>query len=127
MATHTGDFAGMSTNYSGIGFAGMSFTARATSQADFDAWVKTIQKTNQRLSKDAYKQLEQPSENNPVATYSSVTNDLFNNVIMSYMMPMPSTPSTETSAESTKRVPQSKDLSHPLKTLAPSQPTKVNS
>ncbi|HEV2613305.1 MAG TPA: ubiquinol oxidase subunit II [Gammaproteobacteria bacterium] len=129
MATHNGDYAGLSTNYSGIGFAGMMFTARATSQADFDAWVKSVQqsKSNQRLSKEAYKQLEQPSENNPVATYSSVTNDLFNNVIMSYMMPMPATPPIETSATSTKRVPQSKELSQPLKTLAPSEPKKVNS
>jgi len=122
MASQTGDFMGMSTNYSGVGFAGMNFTARATSQADFDTWVKTVQKSSQRLSKDAYKQLQQPSENNSVQSYSTVTNDLFNNVMMSYMMPMaePMTkPTTTTSAESTKKVPQSKDLSQPLKTLSP--------
>lgn len=89
MANHMGDFAGISANYSGIGFAGMTFTARATSQADFDTWVKNIQKSNKPLTADGYKQLLLPSENNPVATYSAVPKDLFNNVLMSYMMPMP--------------------------------------
>ena len=90
MASQTGDFLGLSANYSGVGFAGMNFIARATSQADFDAWVKKIQRSPGKLTQDAYTQLEQPSENNPQAFYSSISDkDLFNTVIMSFMMPMP--------------------------------------
>lgn len=89
MGTQTGDFPGMSTNYSGVGFAGMTFTARVSSQADFDAWVKKTQKSQQKLTPDSYHQLALPSENNPQAFYSPVSKDLFNNVIMSFMMPMP--------------------------------------
>jgi cytochrome o ubiquinol oxidase subunit II len=119
MAENAGDFPGMSTNYSGVGFAGMQFTARASSQADFDAWVKNIQKKQQKLSQTVYNQLALPSENNPQAFYAPVSKDLFNNVMMKFMMPMPSTPPTITSAETTKKVQQSKDLPNPVQTLAP--------
>ncbi|MDX2164375.1 MAG: ubiquinol oxidase subunit II [Gammaproteobacteria bacterium] len=94
MATENGDYPGISANYSGVGFAGMTFTARVSSQADFDAWVKKTQQSQQKLSKAVYAQLAKPSENNPVAFYAPVSNNLFNNVIMSYMMPMPSNTSS---------------------------------
>jgi cytochrome o ubiquinol oxidase subunit 2 len=89
IAAEPGDYMGMSTNYSGIGFNGMSFNAKATTQEEFNAWVKSAQHSQQKLTQETYTQLAKPSENNPVATYSSVSKDLFNNVIMSFMMPMP--------------------------------------
>lgn len=95
MGTEDGDYPGFSANYSGVGFSGMTFTARVSSQKDFDEWVKKSQHTKQKLSKDVYEQLAQPSENNPVAYYAPVSPDLFNYVIMKYMMPMSSnTPTT---------------------------------
>ncbi len=121
LATSMGSFPGFSANYSGVGFAGMTFNAKVTSQADFDAWVKNVQKQKSPLSQAVYKQLQTPSENNPAATYSSVENNLFNNVIMSYMMPM----QNMTSEESTKMMPQSKDLSQPMKMLMPMPQDRV--
>jgi len=94
IGTENGDYPGISANYSGVGFAGMTFTARVSSQADFDTWVKSVQNGKVSLSQDTYKKLQAPSENNPVVTYSSVTKDLFNSIIMSYMMPMPSNTSS---------------------------------
>jgi cytochrome o ubiquinol oxidase subunit II len=38
---------------------------------------------------DVYNTLAAPSENNPVAYYSSVAPGLFDGVMMKYMMPMP--------------------------------------
>ena len=126
MGTENGDYPGISANYSGVGFAGMTFTARVSSQADFDAWVKKTQQSQQKLSSAVYDELAKPSENNPVAFYAPVSHDLFSNIIMKYMMPMPmdGSMSMKTTEETTKEVPQSKDIPNPVKTLAPA-PQKV--
>ncbi len=87
MADQTGDFAGSSANISGRGFAGMKFTAKATNQADFDKWVKTVKQSPNKLSLNQYSQLAQPSENNQVAMFGSSAANLYDDVIMQYMMP----------------------------------------
>jgi cytochrome o ubiquinol oxidase subunit 2 len=88
IANEVGNYAGSSSNISGRGFAGMRFTAHASSQADFDAWVADIQKAPSVLTGKNYQELAKPSENNPVASYS-VAEDLYNEVVMKYMAPMP--------------------------------------
>jgi cytochrome o ubiquinol oxidase subunit 2 len=88
MADTIGDYRGLSTNYSGEGFSNMYFTARVSTQRDFDKWVKQVQKSPQKLSMNAYNQLAQPSEDVPPEYFSGVTDGLYNTVIMKYMMPM---------------------------------------
>lgn len=85
MATEPGDFYGMSSNLSGSGFSGMHFTARASSEADFGAWVRDTRQAHDRLSLTTYQTLTEPSQNNPVHLYSSVDEGLYDTIVMQYM------------------------------------------
>lgn len=87
LATQPGEFAGSDAEISGKGFAGMRFTAKATSQSDFDKWVLTAKKSKTVLSRDLYGQLSKPSEDTPVTFYSSVDKDLYNLIVMKDMKP----------------------------------------
>ncbi len=87
IANKAGSFRGSSANISGKGFAGMHFLATATSQEDFDQWVQAAQHSLHHLTLDEYNQLAKPSENNPATTYLLKEEDLFNEIIMKYMMP----------------------------------------
>lgn len=87
IADEEGSFRGASANFSGTGFAGMTFTAKATSEAEFDAWVKSAQSSAQTLDMQQYNDLVKPSSNNPTATYVLQQRDLFDQVLMKYMEP----------------------------------------
>lgn len=82
-----GDYAGFSANLSGEGFADMKFVAHVSSQADFNNWVNTVKKSNKNLTMASYNKLALDSKDEHVQYFSSVTKDLFKNVIMKYMMP----------------------------------------
>lgn len=89
IATHEGKYRGFSANYTGIGFAEMQFYAKVTSQAVFDKWVKEVKNgKHQSLTWDYFwSDLVKDSINNPVAYYSHVDKNLFNDIVMYYMMP----------------------------------------
>ena len=88
VANEAGDYYGRSVNYSGRGFSGMEFVARATdSEATFDKWVQAVHRSPADLTGVEYNQLVKPSENNPVALYGNVTEHLFENIMMKFMMP----------------------------------------
>jgi cytochrome o ubiquinol oxidase subunit 2 len=87
IADAPGDYKGRSVSFSGQGFTGMTFIAHAGSEQEFDAWVKSVKASKNILDMNTYNKLVQPSENNPVMLFSSVTNNLFGNVIMKYMGP----------------------------------------
>lgn len=91
-ADQLGDYKGSSANISGKGFAGMTFTARASTQADFNHWVQNIKTMPNHLSLASYNQLAQQSENNPVSYYSSDTPGLYATIVMKYMDPQGVTP-----------------------------------
>ncbi len=86
-ASGTGTYPGSSANISGKGFAGMTFTAKSTSPADFGNWIHTAQQSSDKLSMDTYTALARPSEHTPVALYTSPAANLYDNIIMKYMMP----------------------------------------
>lgn len=86
IADEIGSYRGVSSNLSGEGFAGMTFTAKATSQSDFDQWVQST-KSLKPLSLSDYNQLVEPSSYNPVASYSLNQTDLFDQIVMKYMHP----------------------------------------
>lgn len=98
-ALKPGDYRGLSTNYSGDGFAGMMFTVRATSDAGFNAWVKQAQSSVNHLSFARYNQITMPSTDGKVMIFSAVDKDLYNKIMMRYMpgstvaTPAPSKPS----------------------------------
>jgi cytochrome o ubiquinol oxidase subunit 2 len=87
MASSTGDFRGSSANISGDGFAGMDFTARAASEGSFNDWVQTVQDSPQSLSQQRYDQLARASENNAIAYYSAPANNLYDTIVLKYMVP----------------------------------------
>lgn len=87
IADEVGDYAGRAVSYSGHGFSGMTFVARASTREDFDAWVKKVKQSPETLSANEYYKLVKPSYDNPPAFYSTVQNHLYDNIIMKYMMP----------------------------------------
>ena len=90
MATSTGDYPGSTSEINGVGFAGMKFTARASSTADFDTWVQGIKQSPSVLSNQTYQTILIPSQNNPIAYYSSYEPNLYGNVLAKYQAPVPS-------------------------------------
>lgn len=88
MASQAGSYNGVSANISGKGFAGMKFTAKASTQAEFDEWVASVRQAPKRLGVDEYAALAQPSENTPVVYYSWTQPDLYNQVVMKFMAGM---------------------------------------
>lgn len=86
IADQPGTFKGFSANYSGAGFTGMKFDTIATpTEEGFKDWVSQLKQGNQSLTLPSYQTLAEPSENNPVSYYSSVSDGLFQKVVMKYM------------------------------------------
>lgn len=86
-ANTIGVYTGLSTNYSGAGFAGMHFKVHVTSEKAYQAWVHKTQRAPKKLTLVEYNKLMQNSENNPPEFFSGVADNLFNKVIMKYMKP----------------------------------------
>jgi cytochrome o ubiquinol oxidase subunit 2 len=61
-----GTYKGMSSHYSGAGFAGMTFKFHGLSDEDFEQWVAKAKADGKPLSRDAYRELAKPSERDPV-------------------------------------------------------------
>lgn len=87
IANQIGDFRGVSSNISGRGFAGMTFTAKASSEEDFYHWVQEVRNSQNKLTLETYNQLAKPSEYNPVEYYQLLQDDLFDQILMKYMVP----------------------------------------
>lgn len=87
MANEYGEYAGLSSNYSGVGFSGMKFTAKVGTREEFDQWVLTAKQASSTLSMSEYKKLAEKSRNNEVSEYSSVEKDLYDKIIMKFMEP----------------------------------------
>ena len=82
LASEPGTYRGLSSNYSGDGFSGMTFEAVALpSQQGFEAWLAKVRASQQTLGATAYERLAAPSESNPVAYYSQVKSGLFADIV----------------------------------------------
>lgn len=79
------DSVGSSAEINGKGFAGMKFTARASSRQDFNNWVQHVKQSPNVLDMVEYERLLKPSENNPAAFYSKAETNLYDAVLMKYM------------------------------------------
>jgi cytochrome o ubiquinol oxidase subunit 2 len=87
IADEPGSFRGCSANISGTGFAGMKFTAKSSSEEDFNQWVQTVRQSPKNLNLNEYQSLLKPSEYDPVAYFVLTQGDLFDCIIMKYMQP----------------------------------------
>jgi cytochrome o ubiquinol oxidase subunit 2 len=87
IADAKGNFRGSSANISGKGFAGMHFVSRASSEEDFNLWVKSAKESAKALDFETYEEIAAPSENNPVELYQLKDENLFNQIMMKYSHP----------------------------------------
>jgi cytochrome o ubiquinol oxidase subunit 2 len=87
VADRAGSYEGSSANLSGQGFSSMRFTAQAEDEAGFNRWLQLARSSPDTLNMPLYRQLVKPSENNHVTQYSGVESDLFQKVILKYMVP----------------------------------------
>ena len=76
-----GVYDGFSANYSGAGFSNMRFKFHGMSGADFDRWLQAAKASGNTLGREAYLQLEKPSEREPVKRYASVAPDLYERIL----------------------------------------------
>ena len=82
-----GDYRGVSANISGEGFADMKFTARASSQAEFAQWIKTVKAAPEQLDMTTYSKLHEQTIAHPVTYYNRAQQGLYDTIVMKYMMP----------------------------------------
>jgi len=85
---HPGRYQGISANFSGTGFSDMKFVVDVVSEEHFTHWINDAHTGNRLLDIKTYNKLVKPSQNDPVSYFASVEPNLFNTVMMSYMMPM---------------------------------------
>ena len=85
MADETGEYTGRAAEINGEGFADMTFIAKSTSPDEFEDWVECVKQSPLHLTDFNYEQLVKRSENNPIALYSYVEEDLFNKILMKNM------------------------------------------
>ncbi|WP_233567177.1 ubiquinol oxidase subunit II [Cohnella endophytica] len=83
IADEPGSYMGMGANFSGKDFGKMNFTAKATSQEEFDDWVKQVKGSSPALTKEGYEQLALPGVSE-VETFSSIPEGLFEQIVHKY-------------------------------------------
>jgi cytochrome o ubiquinol oxidase subunit II len=81
IADQPGRYRGLSANYSGKGFPGMTFPADAVPAAQFDGWVAAAKKAGPLLDSAGYHQLTRESTNVAPFTYRAVAPRLFDSII----------------------------------------------
>lgn len=88
LANKPGVYRGFSANYTGAGFAEMQFYAKATSEAGFSRWVRTVKRSSQRLTWQTFwKKWVKPSEKVKPIYFGRVDKHLFTDVINHYKIP----------------------------------------
>lgn len=84
IADTAGDYPGSTAEINGRGFASMKFTARASSQEDFDKWAQAVKQSSNPLDANEYEKLLKPSEDTPASFYSHAEPDLYDKLLMKY-------------------------------------------
>lgn len=83
-ADEPGQYLGSGANFSGRDFAKMQFTAEATSEAEYDAWVEQVKQGAKPLTLDGYKLLSKPSAVESPIMYGSFPEGLFEQIVTKY-------------------------------------------
>jgi cytochrome o ubiquinol oxidase subunit II len=86
-ADHSGTYRGLSTQFSGDGFADMRFAVDAVPAEDFTQWVTTVRATGPVLDAPAYADLAKPSKAVAPYTYRAAAPTLFNDILSVGMRP----------------------------------------
>jgi cytochrome o ubiquinol oxidase subunit 2 len=80
LGSRTGTFPGLSAQFSGDGFAGMSFDAVVATPDQFAAFVERAHAAPGKLDGAAYRLLSQQSHDRRVQTFGSVSDGLFDDI-----------------------------------------------
>jgi len=88
-ADRPGVYLGESAQFSGDGFAGMTFNVRAVPQDQFAQWIGTARQAGQALDRPAYLVLAQQSQNVRPYTYRTVEPKLFDAIASHELPPGP--------------------------------------
>lgn len=83
IADEPGSYLGMGANFSGREFGKMQFTAKATSEEEFDDWVQEVKGSSPALTTEGYEQLAIPGVSE-VETFSSIPEGLFEKIVTKY-------------------------------------------
>ncbi len=81
LADRPGEFPGISANFSGDGFSGMRFVAKAVSSGEFENWVAQARASGSALDDGGYVVLAKPSSAVAPTTYRAVDPKLFERVV----------------------------------------------
>lgn len=84
IADEPGEYMGMGANFSGKDFAKMQFTAKATSQQEFDTWVKDIKRSTPKLTDEGYERLAKPGLVPEPMEFSDIPDGLFDRIVNKY-------------------------------------------
>jgi cytochrome o ubiquinol oxidase subunit II len=87
IANEPGEYAGSSANLSGKGFAGMNFTAKASSESEYLAWLEQVRQSTYALDQSTYNELARPSSNDPITYYRMDDRGPFSHIVMKFMTP----------------------------------------
>jgi cytochrome o ubiquinol oxidase subunit 2 len=102
-AEQPGTFLGMSSHFSGDGFADMEFKVEALPKDAFAAWIEETRKSaGATLTSQTYQDLAKQSMNVAPFAYSAVEPDLFHKVVTQALPPGPG-PVVETNPGASKR------------------------
>ncbi len=81
LADQAGDYAGLSSHFSGDGFSDMHFVVHAVPRAEFDLWLAHAHAAGTVLDTGSYDALAQAGGNAPPVTYGSVAGGLFERIL----------------------------------------------
>lgn len=76
-----GVFDGFSANYSGAGFNGMRFKFHGMTEENFGQWLTKVKAEGAALTQTVYKNLERPSEYEPVHYFNQVKPGLYEAIL----------------------------------------------
>lgn len=85
LASESGIYDGLNTQYNGDGFSDMHFEVHVVEPHVLQKWFLDVKKSPHGLTDTAYNQLLYPSIADKPKLFSNVKNDLFDQVIMTYM------------------------------------------
>jgi cytochrome o ubiquinol oxidase subunit II len=85
LATQTGTYRGLDSQYNGDGFSDMHFPVEVVDDAEMKAWFASVKNSNKTLNLSNYTKLRQNSIAHPKEFYSGVEDKLFMNIMHYYM------------------------------------------
>lgn len=84
MASEENVYRGISSNYSGYGFAGMRFKVHAKSDEGYEQWVSTVKASDKEMNRSTYDSLTEQTRDHPVEYFALGDPLLFKSVIEQY-------------------------------------------